>query len=434
MSSSLKNSKKNIHKETKLNKLETKEAEEILEKGVENIYLSFNLIHKNYQEKITFLENEINNLSKKIETLVKEIEMVQRENKYYKENNIKLRNEIEKLNKLVSNIKGKLTNDDLEINKFLKADNNKNLNLMKFYTKNNNKFKNNNNNFYLYNAYKKNIYNENKKNEKNDLINFFIDNKNDSLNSITENKKNCKNNSSFNLQLDINNFYHNNNGNKGKFRSSNTFQNKYRTAHISREEKFKRKNNIDREEDLHEDLFNNRCNSSNKYNNDKIENNKEENLESDLNIEDLNIEGLNNILLSNNNNIDYNNAENNNNKNKKFGHKVCLTYDNLFNNNIKEINKKKNTYSTFRGKIFSENNNKSEKNIINEKNKGKEKVHLFLDKCKNNLEQESFEKIVNIFHDYKEGLITDKGIIVQIKKYIWNNKGLIELFNKTFSK
>ena len=50
------------------------------------------------------------------------------------------------------------------------------------------------------------------------------------------------------------------------------------------------------------------------------------------------------------------------------------------------------------------------------------------------MEQESFEKIVNIFHDYKEGLITDKGIIVQIKKYIWNNKGLIELFNKTFSK
>ena len=62
MSSSLENSKKNIQKETKLNKLETKEAEEILEKGVENIYLSFNLIHKNYQEKITFLENEINNL------------------------------------------------------------------------------------------------------------------------------------------------------------------------------------------------------------------------------------------------------------------------------------------------------------------------------------------------------------------------------------
>ena len=88
MSSSSNISKKMIQKTSKLNKLELKEAEEILEKGVEDIYLSFNLINKNYQEKITFKEKEINNLSKKIENLVKDIEIVQRENKYYKENNI----------------------------------------------------------------------------------------------------------------------------------------------------------------------------------------------------------------------------------------------------------------------------------------------------------------------------------------------------------
>ena len=156
MSSSSNISKRKIHKTLKSNKSEAKEAEEILEKGVEDIYLSFNLINKNYQEKIVIMEKEINNLSQKVETLIKELEMIQRENKYYKENNNKLKNEIEKLNRIVNNIKGKLTNDDLEINKFMKTDNIKNLDFMEFYTKDNtnNKFKNNNNNVYLYNKFK----------------------------------------------------------------------------------------------------------------------------------------------------------------------------------------------------------------------------------------------------------------------------------------
>ena len=438
MSSSSNISKRKIHKTLKSNKSEAKEAEEILEKGVEDIYLSFNLINKNYQEKIVIMEKEINNLSQKVETLIKELEMIQRENKYYKENNNKLKNEIEKLNRIVNNIKGKLTNDDLEINKFMKTDNIMNLDFMKFYSKDNtnNKFKNNNNNFYLYNAYKNSIYNENKKNEKNNLIHFYMDNQNESLTYNKEEKENGKNNSSFNLKLGMNNLYHNNYlGNKGKYRPPNTFQNKYRTAHISREEKNKSNNdNDDRNEDLQRDTLNikNRSNSSNKYIRDKIKNNKEENEESDINNEDLNIKQLNTILLPNNNDNNY--VKKNNNKNKKLGQNVCLTYDNLFNNNIKEIHKKKNAYNTFRGKIFNGNNNKSEDGKKINKNEEKEKVHLFLDKCKNFLEKESYEKIVNIFHDYKEGLITDKGIIVQIQKYISNNKVLINLFNKTFSK
>ena len=286
----------------------------------------------------------------------------------------------------------------------MKTDNIKNLDFMKFYSKDNtnNKFKNNNNNFYLYNAYKNSIYNENKKNEKNNLIHFYMDNQNESLTYNKEGKENGKNNSSFNLKLGMNNLYLNNYlGNKGKYRPPNTFQNKYRTAHISREEKNKSNNdNDDRNEDLQRDTLNikNRSNSSNKYIRDKIKNNKEENEESDINNEDLNIKQLNTILLPNNND----------------------------NNYVKK--------NTFRGKIFNGNNNKSEDGKKISKNEEKEKVHLFLDKCKNFLEKESYEKIVNIFHDYKEGLITDKGIIVQIQKYISNNKVLINLFNKTFSK
>ena len=144
MSSSLNESKKKTTKTTKSIKFESKEAEDVLHKGVENIYQSFNIISKNYKEKISLLEKEINNLSEKLETMKKEIEMIQRENKYYKENNIKLKKEIEKLNKIVNNIKGKLTDGDDELNLCIKNDNiNKNISLRKFYSKNNNKFKNN---------------------------------------------------------------------------------------------------------------------------------------------------------------------------------------------------------------------------------------------------------------------------------------------------
>ncbi len=79
MSSSINESKKKTNKATKSTKFESKEAEDILQKGVENIYQSFNLISKNYKEKISLLEKETNNLSEKLETMKKEIEMVQRE-------------------------------------------------------------------------------------------------------------------------------------------------------------------------------------------------------------------------------------------------------------------------------------------------------------------------------------------------------------------
>ena len=75
-----------------------------------------------------------------------------------------------------------------------------------------------------------------------------------------------------------------------------------------------------------------------------------------------------------------------------------------------------------------------DKCIKNENDKNKEKVNFFLAKCKNLLDKESAEKILIIFQEYKEGLITDKGIFLQIQKYICKNKELIELFNQVFSK
>ena len=429
MSSSLNTSKKRTPKTTNSNQSEINEVDDILQKGIDNIYYSFNLIHKNYKDKISLLENEINNLLQKLETMKKELEMVQRENKYYKDNNNKLKNEIEKLNKIINNIKGKLTDGDEELNQHIKTENNKKTNLRKFYSKNNERFKNNNK-LYLYNTYKNTIYNENIKKQriKPNLLNY-------------DSEKKEELNSSPDLELNINDINHkkiNYRENEGKCKYLNTFHCRYKTAHASREEKIKINDFIEKSEDIQRNSKKNNNNKNylqNKYIDDQ-ENNKVQNEEdSAINNEDLNMEELNkNIIYNNdNNNSELIKKNKKNHKFKKLEQNICLTYENLFNNtNIKEIQKNKNNYNTFRGKIFSKNI--WEKPIENKMSKDSEKVNFFLNKCKSLLDKESFDKILKIFQDYKEGIITDKGIILQMKKHILNNKELVDLFNKVFSK
>ena len=241
MSSSLNTSKKRTPKTTNSNQSEINEVDDILQKGIDNIYYSFNLIHKNYKDKISLLENEINNLLQKLETMKKELEMVQRENKYYKDNNNKLKNEIEKLNKIINNIKGKLTDGDEELNQHIKTENNKNTNLRKFYSKNNERFKNNNK-LNLYNTYKNTIYNENIKKQriKPNLLNY-------------DSEKKEELNSSPDLELNINDINHkkiNYRENEGKYKYPNTFHCRFKTAHASREEKIKINDFIEKSEDI----------------------------------------------------------------------------------------------------------------------------------------------------------------------------------------
>ena len=97
---------------------------------------------------------------------------------------------------------------------------------------------------------------------------------------------------------------------------------------------------------------------------------------------------------------------------------------------------KKNSYTSFRGKIlnknisdniFKNNDNKNNKNMkfdLLEKIKNDE-ITNFLKKCKILLDKEFFEEIVKLFQENKEGLLTDEGIIIKTQRYIESNKKLI---------
>jgi histone deacetylase complex regulatory component SIN3 len=57
-----------------------------------------------------------------------------------------------------------------------------------------------------------------------------------------------------------------------------------------------------------------------------------------------------------------------------------------------------------------------------------------LKQCKILLEKDSFEAIVKLFQEYKDGLITDEGIVTKTQNILENNKELMSLFTKVFSK
>ena len=463
----------------KINQQENNEPEELLNQGVEKIYHSFYVNNKIYKEKINENENIINSLTKKLEMLNNEIEMLQRENQYYKSQNENLKKEVEKLNKIVKKIQGKLTNVDFQINECIKGDNIQELNMKREYdfnkkTKNKNlyiNFKNKDNkeslvqinsNYYLIEEKDKNNGIYNNKSTKNKKLVYYMDNNmaKDNGNKINYNKEIERNNkdnemidnefsadidkkifkkmgnNSFDLNSKINKNTDNLYKKDEKLKTPNSVL--YKNI-MNKEEKKKKNNHTEliyeqpRETSLsYQENDRNRSNSSKQFltENNIISNNKttdEIKINNIINNEKLDkIKNNDNILSTNN---------------KEFKGKICLTYDNLFN----KMNSKKNSYTSFRGKIlnkniseniFKNNDNKKNKNMnfdLLEKIKNDE-ITYFLKKCKMLLDKEFFEEIVKLFQEYKDGLLTDEGIIIKTQRYIESNKELIELFNKVFEK
>ncbi len=58
---------------------------------------------------------------------------------------------------------------------------------------------------------------------------------------------------------------------------------------------------------------------------------------------------------------------------------------------------------------------------------------LFLKKCKIYLEQNTFDKVVKVFQNYKNGIITDNVIVAKINKYLKNNTELLNSFKNIIS-
>ena len=432
---------------------EDNEPEEILNQGIEKIYHSFNVNNKIYKEKITENENIINGLTKKLEMLNNEMEMLQRENQYYKTQNENLKKEVEKLNKIVKKIQGKLSNVDYQINECIKSGSNiKSLNIKKkknsniyfnFKTKGKDKKENNQsflqlnpNNFLVEENEKGNNGKFDNKSTKNKKLIYYIDNNllkdnGNKINSkieyeINNNKLNKKlyktaGYNSFDLNMNINenkkNIIYTNDDKKLKTPNSILHKNI-----ISKAEENKKNNLeiIDNEQPREisfscEDNYKNRSNSSKHFikENAKSNNKTTDEIEINkfINNEDLNIDKITST------------------KKNDLQSKICLTYDNLFN---KKKEKKKNSYTSFRGKIL--NKNISENFFKNNKINKSDEINYFLKKCKMLLNKEFFEQIVKLFQDYKDGLLTDEGIIIKTQRYLESNKELIELFNKVFGK
>ena len=465
----------------KINQQDNNEPEELLNQGVEKIYHSFNINNKIFKEKINENENIINSLTKKLEMLNNEIEMLQRENQYYKSQNENLKKEVEKLNKIVKKIQGKLTNVDFQINECIKGDSIQELNMKKQYDFNKkakNKslyinFKNKDNkeplfqinsNNYLVEEKDKYNGNYNNKSTKNKKLVYYIDNNidKDNGNKINYNKE--METETNNNENEVNNYEINTNMDKKIYKKmgSNSFDlnvkiNKNNDNFYKKDDKLKTPNSV-----LYKNIINKEEKKKKSNQRDMIyeqpresslsyqENDKNRSYSSKQFLKENNIISnnkttdeikINNII--NNNNIDKINKNVNilSTNNKDFKGKICLTYDNLFN----KMNSKKNSYTSFRGKIlnkniteniFKNNDNKKNKNInfnLLEKIKNDE-ITYFLKKCKMLLDKEFFEEIVKLFQEYKDGLLTDEGIIIKTQRYIESNKELIELFNKVFEK
>ena len=463
MSSCAISSRTNNNKE----KQEYNEPEELLSQGIEKIYHSFNVNNKRYKDKISENERIISGLTKKMENLSNEMEMIQRENTYYKTQNEKLKKEVDKLNKIVKKIQGKLSSVDFQINECIKDDNNNKNNIKK--NENYNKRKKHNSLYITYQnenedknqslsqvntknfLFEENHKNANydNKNSKNKKLAYYIDNKvskdnGNKINYEKEIKKELNNNNmgidtkkkinktvgynSFDLNSNIND--NNKQGEILKTPNSILYKNI-----IAKEAKKKNNNRVFDNDQPRETSLS--CQDNNKYrsySSKQFMKEKEKNIINNKSTEEVK---MNNII---NKDDLYNDKISPN--NKGYDSNICLTYDNLFN---KINSKKKNSYISFRGRILNKNisenifksgkfkREKSLNNEIIERATKNNEITYFLKKCKINLEREVFDKVIKLFQDYKNGLITDEGIIIKTQNYLGNNNELIELFNKVFS-
>ena len=460
---------------------ETIDADNLIKYGIDTIYQSFNENIEYYSDKVNEQKRIINDLSKKLELMNEEIEMIQRENQYYKTQNEKLKKEIENLNKIINDIKGKLTKFDFKISskKIMENINQENISNKNQMTRNN-KYKNNylkkdchtidtnlkfgnRNNYVKDNSFENFDYKFNSKTIRYDIKQAHFDdlvcNDNDNdLNNMDinignklelndevlrnnfNNKVNC---TSFNInrnQKKTNyNFFRNKTSDSNdmsniKYNHHNTINIKsknwnknYNTTNIKLKKHTNKTLNISSTKQLE-----NRNNNINAiYNNDQYGNKNDIHLHNKFNEK-------NNIRSNSLNNVIYRKSLNNErvknryNSNRNIGKQNSLQIFNsmpLINVDNADCNKK--FYQTYQ-KNFENNDNLNGGSFCLKELKMKE-MAFFLKKCKVYLEQTTFDKVVKMFQEYQNGIITDEGLVQKINLYLKNNSELLDLFKNIIS-
>ena len=445
---------------------ENKDPDNLMKWGIDTIYQSFNSNILNYQEEIKKQKKIINDLKKKLEIMKEEMEMIQRENQYYKNQNEKLKAEIENLNKVVSGIKGKLTKFDFNIN------NNRimnNINEENLYDNNqlinkNEKRRNNkiikdiytiNNPKYEINSYHrdnqslKNLeFNKNSRTLKYGIKNYELEDINES------DINNLDNNIDLEQEININNFQKNFNVDNNIYKNKNEQLNIYNNSR-SKKKAHNDYNNIIFNSNFHNNTLNSKIKNNN-YNNEKIKLKKYENnsfvISSILNSENKNninfnkneimaqkkinknkirSNSSNNVIQRKNDNQEIKNLTT---RNKVNENNLPIFNELQFEQNIDKIDYKRQICQTYESQKNQQKNiNNNINGNMNIKDSKIKEMSLFLKKCKIYLDQSTFDKIVKIFQDYKNGIINDDIFMEKIKKYLKNNNELLVLFKNIFS-
>ena len=120
------------------------------------------------------------------------------------------------------------------------------------------------------------------------------------------------------------------------------------------------------------------------------------------------------------------------NKNNSFDKLVLYTNDDIHLN--KKDDKSKfyyNNLNSLSHKIFAQNEEENDVNFKKiQKNKKISEMNNFLNRCKFSLDKQNYENLLKTFHDYKNGLITEKGIIEKTHLFLKNNRELINMFDE----
>ena len=451
----------------------------LIKYGIDIIYQSFNENIEYYSDKLNEQKRIINDLSKKLELKNEEIEMIQRENQYYKTQNEKLKKEIENLNKIINDIKHKLIKFDFKITSKKIMEN---INLENISNKN--QISRNNN--YKNNYFKKNSQtidtNSKYGNNNNFIKGKSIENFDYKINSKTNRydiKKAqfdelvCKDNDLNIMDINIDNklelneeVFRNNFSNKVNYTSININRNQKKPIYNIFRNKTSDSNDMSNIKNNQNNTINIKSKNWNKnYNSTNIKlkkyTNKTLNIESAKHLENRNnnideiynndqydnkntihlhnkFNEKNNIRSNSLNNIIYRKSLNNEkvkskyNSNRNIGKQNSLQiFNSMPLNNVDNIDCNSKFYQTYQ-KNFENNDNINGGSFCLKELKMKE-MTFFLKKCKVYLEQTTFDKVVKMFQEYQNGIITDEGLVQKINHYLKNNSELLNSFKNIIS-